>query len=100
MEPIKFFNLQKNNKKSDTQPDYRISFKTADTFIEGGACWIKKDKKGNNFLSCKLADAWKDHTDESKSRKGWHFEVDGLANKPEEGYITPETAQGDEELEF
>jgi uncharacterized protein (DUF736 family) len=73
---IKFFNLQKNNKKSEGQPDYRISMRNEDTFFEGGACWIKKDKNGNTFLSCKLGDAWKDHTDESKSRKGFHIEED------------------------
>lgn len=76
-ELIKFFNLQKNTKKADNQPDYRISFKTGDTFVEGGACWIKKDKSGNNFLSCKLGNTYKDHTDDSKSRKGWHLVEDG-----------------------
>lgn len=79
MEPIKFFALQKANKKGATQPDYRISFKTKDTYVEGGACWIKKDKKGNSFLSCKLGDAYKDHTDPKKSRQGYHIEIDGIA---------------------
>ena len=78
---IKFFNLQKNNKKSDNQPDYRISFRTDDAFIEGGVCWKKVDKAGNTYLSCKLGDAWKDHTDETKTRKGFHIEED-MAVKP------------------
>lgn len=73
----KIFNLQKNKyKKADTQPDYRISFKTEDAFVEGGACWIKKDKGGNTYLSCKLGDAYRDFTDETKTRKGWHIEED------------------------
>lgn len=76
MEPIKFFNLQKNNKKSDNQPDYRISFKTKDTFIEGGACWIKKDKSGNTFLSCKLSDLYTDQSGVKASREGWHIAQD------------------------
>lgn len=96
MEPIKFFNLQKNNKKNDSQPDYRISFKTQDTFIEGGACWIKTDKSGKPFLSCKLSDKWKDHTDESKTRKGWHLEED----MPVEASVEPKNAPGDEDVGF
>jgi hypothetical protein len=77
MEPIKFFNLQKNNKKTDTQPDYNVSFKTNDTFVIGGACWKKTDKNGNTFLCCKFSDAWKDHTDPKKTRKGYHIAEDG-----------------------
>jgi uncharacterized protein (DUF736 family) len=73
---IKFFNLSKVNKIKDTQPDYRISFKTEDTFVEGGACWKKQDKNGQTFLSCKLGDEYIDHTDSKKSRKGYHIEVD------------------------
>lgn len=76
LEPIKFFNLQKNNKVKDTQPDYRISFKTNDTFIQGGACWIKTDKVGKTFLSCKLSDVYKDHTNEKNSQKGYHITED------------------------
>ena len=76
-EPIKFFNLQKANKKSDNQPDYRLSFKNGDTFVQGGACWIKKDKSGATFLSCKLGDKWTDHTDKTKSSNGWHIAPDG-----------------------
>ena len=74
---MKDFYLKKNiYKKSDTQPDYRISGRDGDTFYEVGGAWIKKDKAGNTFLSCKLGDAWKDHTDETKTRKGWHIEED------------------------
>lgn len=68
---IKIFNLQKNTqKKEDKQPDYRISFKDENTFVEGGACWKKQDKNGNLYLSCKLSDAYED------KRRGWHLEVD------------------------
>lgn len=95
-EPIKFFNLQKNNKKDDKQPDYRISFREGDTFYDAGACWIKKDKKGNSFLSCKLADKWVDHTDSTKTRKGFHITEDTPLKAPE----TPEIDQGDEEIGF
>lgn len=77
-EPIKFFNLSKNTQKKEgsTQPDYRISFKVGDTYVEGGGAWKKTDKNGATYLSCKLGDEYKDHTDETKSRRGWHLEDD------------------------
>ena len=36
----------------------------------------KQDKNGNTYLSCKLSDEWKDHTDATKFRRGWHLEAD------------------------
>lgn len=77
---MKFFNLQKNNKKNDKQPDYRISVNIGDKekadYVEAGACWIKKDSKGNNYLSCKLADAYADHT-KGTARKGFELVMEG-----------------------
>ena len=77
---IKFFNLQKNNKKNDKQPDYRISVNLGEkdnaNYVEAGACWIKKDSKGNNYLSCKLADAYADHT-KGTARKGFELVMEG-----------------------
>lgn len=77
---VKFFNLQKNNKKNDKQPDYRISVNLGDKekadYAEAGACWIKKDSKGNNYLSCKLADAYADHT-KNVARKGFELVMEG-----------------------
>lgn len=79
---IKFFDLHKATKKEkESQPDYRISFKTNDSFVQGGACWKKQDKNGNTYLSCKLADDYKES-------KGYHIAVDA----PVEG----KTAQIDE----
>lgn len=79
MKQIKFFNLQKNNKKNDKQPDYRISVNLGEetaNYVEAGACWIKKDSKGNNYLSCKLADAFVDHT-KGTARKGFELVMEG-----------------------
>ena len=60
---MKNFSLTKNSyKKTDTQPDYKMSVKIEDKFVETGSCWIKKDKNGNTFLSCKLNDLYVDHT--------------------------------------
>ena len=77
---IKFFNLQKNKyKKTETMPDYKISVNLGDeqsNFVEAGACWIKKNKNGETFLSCKLSDAYADHT-KGVARKGFSLAMDG-----------------------
>lgn len=77
---MKFFNLQKNKKTKDTQPDYRISINIGEkdnaNYVEAGACWIKKDSKGNPFLSCKLSDAYVDHTKQI-ARKGFELVMEG-----------------------
>ena len=79
----KNFTLSKNKfKKTESQPDYRISMKTNDTFVNLGGAWIKKDKLGNTFLSCKLGDSWTDHTDTSKTRKGWNICEDKVEDTP------------------
>lgn len=60
---MKNFSLQKNKfKKTEQAPDYKISVLIEDKFTDAGACWIKKDKNGNTFLSCKLSDLYVDHT--------------------------------------
>jgi uncharacterized protein (DUF736 family) len=43
----------KNTKKVEgsKQPDYRITFKNGDKFVDGGALWVKQDKNGNNYLA-------------------------------------------------
>lgn len=54
-EPLKYFALFKNDKKKDTQPDYKISVKVGEVYMDAGACWIKEGKKAK-YLSCKLND--------------------------------------------
>ena len=100
---IKFFSLQKNNKKTDTQPDYRMSVNLGDkdnsNFVDCGACWIKKDKKGNAFLSCKLADAYADHT-KGTARKGFELVMEGQTEVVEKYAEKTEDEQADEALGF
>jgi len=81
---LKIFNLQKNTlKEQDKHPDYHISFKTDDnTFVQGGACWKKQDKNGATYLFCKLSDKYVDHTDSTKTRRGWHIEPDEEVKSP------------------
>lgn len=68
---IKNFVIQKTNKKSDNQPDRRLTAKYGDNWEEIASGWIKKDKNGNDYVSCQTSKAWKDHTDASKTRKGF-----------------------------
>ena len=69
--------LQKNTKKeNDNQPDYRISFKVGDVFVQGGGAWKKTDKNGGMYLSCKLGNSYKEN-------RGWHIEADTTINPKE-----------------
>ena len=77
---MKNFTLQKNKKTKETQPDYRMNVNIGDkensNWVECGSCWIKKDSKGNNYLSCKLNDAYADHT-KGVARKGFDLSMEG-----------------------
>ena len=77
MNPIKNFYITKNKfKKTDKQPDYKISFMTEDKqFMEVGSAWIK-DGKGGKFFSCKLNDVYVDHT-KNTARKGYVLMQEG-----------------------
>ena len=100
---IKFFNLQKNNKKNDKQPDYRISVNIGDKdkadYVDAGACWIKQNSKGQNYLSCKLADAFADHT-KGTARKGFELVMEGQTEVVEKYAEKTEDEQADEALGF
>ena len=54
------------NKKTDKEPDYRLTAKVDDTYTEIGAGWIKQSPKGTKYISVKMAGAFKD-------RKGWEI---------------------------
>ncbi len=57
MEPIKTFAIFKNqHKKEEKHPDYKISIKIGDVYVEAGGVWLKEGKAGK-FMSCKLSDA-------------------------------------------
>lgn len=56
-------------------PDYRISIKVGDEFVDAGAGWIKESKNGK-YISCKLNDPYLD------KRKG--FEIVEKVNKKEQ----------------
>ena len=71
MEKIKSFSIFKNTKKAEgsKQPDYKLSAKIGDEYVEIGGGWIKDGKSGK-FISVKLSDAWADHT-KGTARKGF-----------------------------
>ena len=65
----KIFAIFKNNdKKNEKSPDYNISFKVNDKYVNIGGCWIREGKSGK-FFSCKLSNGYKDF-------KGFHIEKD------------------------
>lgn len=73
MEKITNFSIFKvTDKKKDNHPDYKLSTKIGDEYVEIGGGWIK-DFKGGKFISCKLSTPY-------EARNGYHIEVD-LADK-------------------
>jgi hypothetical protein len=76
---IKNFSIFKvTEKKSENQPDYKISAKIGEEFVEVGAGWIK-DGKSSKYISCKLSDPYADHVKGTK-RDGFHLAVDEMGN--------------------
>lgn len=84
---IKSFSIFKvQNKKSDKDPDYRISAKIGEEYKEIGAGWIKDGKSGK-YVSCQLSKPYKD-------RKGFQivFETtpDPTLGEVDESVIDPD----------
>lgn len=46
-------------KKNEKSPDYNISLKVGEHYVNVGGCWIKEGKSGK-FLSCKLSEGYGD----------------------------------------
>lgn len=71
MNIIRNFVIQKCNKKNDKQPDRRLSAKYGEEWVDLASGWIKKDRNGNDYVSCQMSKAWVDHTDNTKTRKAF-----------------------------
>lgn len=81
---IKEFVIFRNTKQSDNPkaPTHRVMATINNTLTEIGAGWSREGKNGNKYLSCKLRDIYKDHTDDSKSRNGYNISIDRAKNTP------------------
>lgn len=76
----KNFIIQKvKEKKTDTSPDYNIKMKSGDDFVYIGAAWVKKDKNGSTYLSCKFQD---ESEYNGSKRAGYHIGVDRVITEP------------------
>jgi len=68
-------------KKNDKSPDYRLSTKVGDEYVEIGAGWVKETEKGK-YISFALSKPFND-------RKGWalveeaNVAPDGVQPPPE-----------------
>ena len=57
---IKSFSCFKvNEKENDNQPDYRLSAKIGEDYVDIGAGWIKESKNGK-YISFKLRDVYRE----------------------------------------
>ena len=59
----KQFSITKNKyKKTETQPDYRMSIKIGEEFVEVASLWLKEAKDKSKYFSGKMNDVYVDHT--------------------------------------
>ena len=90
MQPIKNFAIFKAKEgKSDKSPTHNISAKIGEEYVNIGACWTKEGQSGK-FLSCKLQDVYVDHTDRTKTRKGFAIIDEKLIMQEEDTEQPPE----------
>lgn len=58
---MKQFSIFKaKEKKKDKSPDYNISMKVGDKYLNIGGCWLRDGKDGQKYFSCSLSDGYKD----------------------------------------
>ena len=97
---MKNFSIFKNTykKEGSTQPDYKImvSLEKDTPLVEAGGCW-KKEGKNGTFISCKLNDAYVDHT-KGTARKGFELVAEGQTELAKE--YAPETPEISQDNDF
>lgn len=95
---IKNFSIFKN-KPSDNEklPTHSISAKIGEEYVTIGACWTKESTNGK-YLSCKLQDTYVDHTDRTKTKKGFAIadEKQILTDTPTDAPTSPKSAPQDD----
>lgn len=90
---IKNFSIFKNKANDNEKiPTHNISANVGTEhipeYVNIGACWTKEGKNGK-FLSCKLQDVYVDHTDRTKTRKGFAIVDEKLIPKEDEDTEQP-----------
>lgn len=96
----KNFSIFKNTHKKEgsTQPDYKISMKVGEEYVEIGAGWIKDGKSGK-YISCKLSDSYADHT-KGVARKGFQLVMEGQTETVKEYAPMVEPEESESEIPF
>jgi uncharacterized protein (DUF736 family) len=86
---IKNFSIFKlKEQKNEKSPTHTISAKIGEEYVTIGCCWTKEGK-GGKFLSCKLQDVYVDHTDNTKTKKGFAIADEKLISKEDEDIEQP-----------
>ena len=76
------------DKKNEKSPDYNISIKVGEKWINIGGAWIR-ESNGKKFFSCKLSDAYGE-------RNGFHITEDKKEEQKVHGTVVyPETISAD-----
>lgn len=66
--------FQNTNKENEKQPDYKMSVKIGDKFVDAGVGWKRTSEKGVVYLSMKLSDPWeKEYEGVKKSGPGFYL---------------------------
>lgn len=81
---MKNFSIFKNTHKKEgsTAPDYKMSVKIGEEFVECGACWLKDGKSGKYF-SCKLSDLYVDK-EKGTARQGFDLVAEPIVEEKKE----------------
>lgn len=90
---IKNFSIFRNKpSENEKLPTHSISTnvgtKEKPEYVNIGACWTK-ESTGGKFLSCKLQDVYVDHTDRTKTKKGFVIVDEKLVKEVDEDTEQP-----------
>lgn len=67
---MKNFSIWKNDKKEkESEPDYRLTMKVDDKFVDIGAGWIKSTSEGKKYISVSLSKAY-------NGKNGWKLIIE------------------------
>lgn len=97
----KNFSIFKNTHKKEgsTAPDYKMSTKVGEEFVECGACWLKDSPKGGKYFSCKLSDLYVDK-EKGTARQGFDLIAEPLVEEKKEPCIDPVSGVNCAEIPF